>query len=75
MRLTDTTPSYNYNQLKKIRDMNKIIIKIYVYSLRENEAIIPLLITHNNPEVCKILKNKKHYVICKDMFPIEERAA
>ena len=74
MRLTDTIPSYDYNQLKKIRDMNKIIIKFCVYGIRENEAIIPLLFTHNNPEVCKILKNKKHYVICKDMFPIEEMA-
>ena len=52
MSLTDTTPSYNYNQLKKIRDMNKNIIKIYVYNLKENKAIIPVLNTHNNPEVC-----------------------
>ena len=60
MRLTDTTPSYNYNQLKEIRDMNKIIIKTYVYNLIENKAIIPVLNSHNNPELCKILKNKKN---------------
>ena len=75
MRLTNTTPSYNYNQLKEISDMNKIIMKIYVNNLIENKAIIPVLNTHNNPELCKILKKKFMYVICKDMFPIEERVA
>ena len=67
IKIPKISPPYGYNDLQKIKKMNKDKVLFNVFNLNKNKTINPLLINHNDPKRCIILYWDNHYLLCKDV--------